>query len=265
MHSSTVKRLTQTISTHAHALAVMYGNSSVTVSSTMASVATNMTSMICGRVGSSGRQQRVATAAAVAAVAAVVVAVTVAVAVAVAAAAAAAVAAAVAAAAAAVVVAAAESVGYRWLQVWCLCGSGWVARTIILNGLDGSMTCCLKNSRHRPHIPQCPVSVNTASFADCQCLITSLRSSLLTTLDRSSVVLGAALGARSAGLSSLNGSTVDTSASAAAAGATLDTLGELEKTHLVLRVWLDEPLGILWGRLRDAAEFVPGDDVQAWN
>ena len=139
-------------------------------------------------------------------------------------------------------------VSSRWLQAWRTNRLVQVARTIRLNGLDGSTTCSRRNSRQRPHWSQCPVSVNTATLHDCQFLITSHRSFLLTP-DRPA--FGVVLGASSVCSisTSVNGRT--RVASAGSSGATLETFFEIQRPIRFLRVvWPDDSLRAVCMRRR---------------
>merc|ERR1719272_527236 len=138
---------------------------------------------------------------------------------------------------------------------------------MMLNGLDGSTTRFLKNSRHFPSRPHLPLPSNTAWFVDCHFLIASLRSFLLATLNESVGVTSAAPGGRSSpggSLSSLNGRTLVASGVEGSAGATLDSLLGIANPNFFLRVvWPDDPLGVLSMTIRrGSARPCRGDDVQ---
>ena len=115
-------------------------------------------------------------------------------------------------------------------------GSGRAARTIMLNMLDGSMTCCLKNSRNFPTGPHLPWLSKTSGLLDCHLPIALLRSFLLATFHESEGPSGAAPGGRSSpggNSSSLEGCPL----AASGLGATLDNLPpDLPNPNFFLRV-----------------------------
>ena len=120
------------------------------------------------------------------------------------------------------------------------CGSGRAARTIMLNGLDGSMTCFLKNSRNFATRPHLPWPSNTCCLLDCHLFIALRRSFLLAIFHESEGSTGAASGGRSSpggNSSSLDGCPL----AASGLGATLaNLLPGLPNPNFFLRVGSSE-------------------------